>query len=236
FSWGLVLGLLATVPIFFSQATGLMSWLVDYGLVPGYYAVLHLDYGNGLRFSGLWGHPNEAGHVAALAAPGAAYIYLVYRRLAASVLVAFALLVIFYYTQSRGGLLVGFGVLALPFFYGRGRRLDIVRFVLVAVSVWAFVQLLSQFEFLSERFADAGTSGNFSERLSTVLYGIEEILSHPFGMSLDEFYSLMSAATGGVPSVHNGFLFFGLIFGWLPLAVLITVVLGSLFIRSDADV
>jgi hypothetical protein len=235
FCWGLVCGVVATVPIFVLQASGMMSALVDYGLVPGYYEILHVDFGDVLRYSGLWGHPNEASHIAALAAPGATYLYFVRRRIFPSVIVAAALLIVFFYTQSRGGFLVGGGVLALPLFFGPGGKINIPRLLLASAILSIGAMSLSHLSFLSSRFDDAGTSGNFAERLNTILNGVEALLGHPFGLSLDDFYSTMAALTGGVPSVHNGFLFFGLIFGWLPLVVLVAAITRTLFIHSDAD-
>jgi hypothetical protein len=235
FCWGLIAGLLATIPIFVLQDAGQTALLVGLGLIPGYYEVLHLDVGEALRYSGLWSHPNEAGHVAALAAPAAAYLYLVRRRLLPMLLVALALLATFYYTQSRGGLIVGGAVLAIPLFFGRERRINFFRLLLVGVCLSLAMQLVSQLDFVSSRFEDAGTEGNFAERLNSTWVGLELVLTHPFGLSLLEFHSLMAAVTGGIVSPHNGFIVFAAIFGWLPFAVLIAALLSCFSVRADAD-
>jgi hypothetical protein len=235
FCWGLTLGLLSTVPIFVLQDTGFASTLVNLGLIPGYYAVLHLDIGETSRYSGLWGHPNEAGLVAALAAPGAAYLFFSQRRVLPLALAGGALVAVFYYTQSRGGLIAGGGILAISLLWGRQGRIHILRLVLVGAALWIAVGLLSQIDFIASRFADPGTQGNFTDRLNSILFGLDIVLTHPFGMSMTDFASIMAAGTGGVATPHNGFIFFAAIFGWVPLAVLIAALVRNLSIRSDTD-
>jgi O-Antigen ligase len=235
YCWGLVLGLVATVPIFVMQANGYDSALINLGLLPGYYQIYIVTFSDVLRYSGLWGHPNEAAHVAALAAPAGAYLFLFRRRILPAALVLGAFLVIFYYTQSRGGLLVGAGILALPLLFGRRGRIDILRLVIAAATLAIGVVLLSQLDFISSRFEDAGTASNFAERLNTILFGLETALAHPFGISISDFYSIMSAGTGGVDSPHNGFIFFAVLFGWLPLAVVVSAIIRNLSVRSEGD-
>ena len=236
FCWGLILGLLASVPVFILQGTDHVGELVSLGLIPGNFQVLHLDVGGPLRYSGLWGHPNEAGHVAALAAPAGAYFFFVQRRILPTALIAGALFVIFYYTQSRGGLMVGGGVLAIPFLFSQRGKINVFRFVIAGLAILISVVLISHLDFISSRFEDAGTAGNFAERLNTIQFGLETVLAHPFGLSLTDFELIMASGTGGVPGSHDGLIFFGAIFGWLPLAFLITAVVRSLSVRSDADV
>jgi hypothetical protein len=152
YCWGLILGLLATLPILVLQDTGHASALVSLGLLPGYYQVFRLDFGDTLRYAGLWGHPNEAAHVAALAAPAGAYLYLVQRRIIPLVLVAGALLATFYYTQSRGGFLASGGILAVPLLFTRGGRINVMRALLAGVAIVIGVVLVSQIGFVSSRF------------------------------------------------------------------------------------
>jgi hypothetical protein len=235
YCWGLVLGLLATVPIFVMQDLGQEDLLVRFGLLPGFYHVLHLDVGGTLRYAGLWGHPNEASHVAALAAPAGAYLFFVRRRMLPLVLTAAALFAVFYYTQSRGGLVAGGGILALSLLIGRRGNISILRFALACVGITISVELASQFEFFSSRFADPGAAGNFADRLSSILYGVETVLTNPFGLSIYDFTEILAAGTGGVGSPHNGFLAFAGIFGWLPFAVLVVAMLRCLSIRSELD-
>jgi O-Antigen ligase len=236
YCWGLILGLLATLPIFVLQDSGNASALVNLGLLPGYYQVFRLDFGDTLRYAGLWGHPNEAAHVAALAAPAAAYLFLVQRRVFPLVLVAGALLVTFYYTQSRGGFLAGGGILAVSLLFRREGRIDIVRALLAGVAVVIGVVLISQIGFVSSRFEDAGTADNFSTRLDSVLFGLQMVITHPFGLSMLEFYSAMSSGTGGIVSPHNGFIFFAVVFGWLPFVLLMAAIIKNLHVRSNQDI
>jgi hypothetical protein len=236
YCWGLILGLLATLPIFVLQDTGNASALVSLGLLPGYYQVFRLDFGDTLRYAGLWGHPNEAAHVAALAAPAGAYLLLVQRRILPLVVVAGALLVTFYYTQSRGGFLAGGGILAVSLLFRRGGRIDVVRALLAGIAVVIVIAVVSQIGFVSSRFEDAGTADNFSTRLDTILFGLQMVVTHPFGLSMVDFYSAMSSGTGGVVSPHNGFIFFAVIFGWLPFFVVMVAIIRNLHVRSNQDI
>jgi hypothetical protein len=235
FCWGLVLGLLATVPIFAIQDAGYSSSLVGLGLVPGYYQILSLTVGDTSRYAGLWGHPNEAGHVAAIAAAAGAYFISV-RRYAPVVLVTGGLITVFYYTQCRGGILAGGAVMVLAFLLGRGRQTNLARFPVAAAVVAITIALISQLEFVTWRFEeDPSTANNFAERLSTITSGVQVALSHPFGLPYREFSEIMTAATGGVASPHNGFLLFIGIFGLLPFLVLTVAFLVNLRIRTDID-
>jgi hypothetical protein len=236
YCWGLVIGLVATVPIFVMQDLGYEAELIRFGLVPGFYQILQLDIGSTLRYAGLWSHPNEASHVAALAAPAGAYLFLVRRRLLPLVLVAAALIAVFYYTQSRGGLLAGGTILTFPLLLGRQGDIKILRVAIACMGIVGCVLVASQLDFFSSRFADPGEAGNFAERLNTILYGIATVLTNPFGLSVYDFTEMIAAGTGGVGSPHNGFLAFAGIFGWLPFAVLVIAMLRCLSMRSDLDV
>ena len=227
---------LATVPIFVLQAAGYNSTLIGLGLVPGYFKILSLDVGNTLRYSGLWGHPNEAAHIAALAAPAGAYFFHgppphPPSRADSGVLRRHFLL----YTEPRrtGRRRRGAGRSVShrqrwPHSRGadcarRRRHCDLAG------------DSGSRFDFFSSRFDDAGTAGNLAERLETIWFGLYVALTNPFGMSIAEFYAIMSSGTGGVVSPHNGFIFFAAIFGWLALAMLIVAICRNFVIRSDGD-
>jgi hypothetical protein len=236
FCWGMIFGLICTIPIFVLEAAGYTSNLVSFGLVPGYYSEYSLNIGDTARYAGLWSHPNEAGHVAALAAPAAAYLYISQRRAIAMYIAAAALLTVFYFTQSRAGLLVGASVLAFALFVGPGGRINILRLLLAAIIISVCIELLSQIEFISSRFQDPGAEGNLAERLNTNFFGLQIALSHPFGLSELDFHSILASATGGVGSPHNGFIFFAAVFGWLPFVVFIAALIKSLSIKSDCDI
>ncbi len=236
FCWGLILGGLATVPIFSLESAGYSSALIDWGLVPGYSHVFAGIVRNLPRYSGLSGHPNEAGHVAALSAAAGAYFAYVQRRFLPLVLAAGSILFIFYYTWSRGGLVAGGVVLFIPLLFSRGRtevwRLPVMIFAFVIVLV-----AISQLDFVISRFEDdPNVSNNIAGRIDSTMYALGALLSHPFGTSIEDFYSIVGSGTGGTSSAHNGFLFFGGIFGLLPLLVLLTAFLANFLIRDETDI
>ena len=236
FCWGLILGLLATVPIYALQDAGWSSTLIDWGLAAGYGETFAQMSREIPRYSGLSGHPNEAGHVAALAAAAGAYFFLVRGRVLPLMLVAGGLLATFYYTWSRGGFIAGAFTLAIPFLYARGRT-GLLRFALMSLILIGALAFLSQLDFVSARFGeDPNATLNMAERLSSILAGFQAMLTNPFGMSINEFISLVAAGSGGVASPHNGFLFFGGVFGLLPLLVLASAFAMNLRVRTDLDV
>ena len=236
FCWGLILGGVASVPIFSLESAGYSSALIDWGLVPGYSHVFEGLVRSLPRYSGLSGHPNEAGHVAALSAAAGAYFAYVQRRYLPLALAAASILLIFYYTWSRGGLVAGGVVLFIPFVFSRGRTeawrlpLMIAAFVVVLVAI-------SQLDFVMSRFEDdPNISNNIAGRIDLTTYALGAIFSHPFGTSMEDFYSIVGSGTGGTNSAHNGFLFFGGIFGVLPLLALLMVFLANFIIRDETDI
>jgi hypothetical protein len=237
FCWGLTIGLVATVPVFIIQDSSYAPQLLELGLTPGYTPEFAGIVRDTPRFAGLWGHPNEAGHVAALSAAAAGYLALVRRQLAPLVIVAACLLAVFYYSWSRGGLMVGGAILALPLLIAGGRaslpRLAIMCAILAAVFVVAL-----QFDFVAARFGDdANGADNLADRLASVWAGVRVVLANPFGMSFETFLSAVGSESGGVLSPHNGFIFFGGIFGLLPLVVLLVTFTANLLrVRSPIDV
>jgi hypothetical protein len=236
FCWGLILGGLATVPIFVLQSSGYSSILVDWGLVPGYSPVFEGIVRTLPRYSGLSGHPNEAGHVATLSAGAGAYFAYVHRRFLPLALVALCILAVFYYTWSRGGLVAGGAVLLIPFLLSRGRT-EVWRLPLMIVAFVTVLVAISQLDFVMSRFEnDPNVSNNITDRIDSTLYALDVVLSHPFGTSIADFFSVVSSGTGGTSSAHNGFLFFGAIFGLLPLIVLLTAFLANFFIRDETDI
>ena len=236
FCWGLIVGLLATIPIYVLQDAGWSAKLIEWGFASGYARTFDQLSRDMARFSGLTGHPNEAGHVAALATAAGAYFALLRRGFWPLMLVAGGLLATFYYTWSRGGLIAGGLILAIPFLYARGRA-AVLRFGVTAAVLIVAVALLSQLDFVSSRFGnDPNATDNMAQRLESILAGFQVLMTNPFGMSINEFISLVAAGSGGVASPHNGFLFFGGVFGLLPLFVLISAFAMNLRVRTDQDV
>jgi hypothetical protein len=234
FCWGLIVGLLATVPIFVLQDLGYSSSLVELGLVPGWHDMVDLGSGDIARYSGLWGHPNQAGHIAALAGAAGAY-FVFHRRWIPAVLVATALVTVFYYTESRGGLIAGGSVLALSLLFERKHKLDFFRIAIVAIAVIIVIALLLQIDFIAYRFeADPTAASNFSERLASTWAGIEVALANPLGLNLDVYNSEMFSASG-VGTPHNGFISAAIILGMVPFLLLIASFLANCRVRDEAD-
>jgi hypothetical protein len=222
FCWGLIIGMLLTVPIFIMQGLGYASTLVEYGLVPEYSQLLLYENSNLVRYAGLWGHPNDAGHVAALSAAAGAYFTFVYRRYLPLGLTSLGLLAIFYFTQSRGSLLVSGVVLAVPILFGARRKISILHILVGLIVIGIVSLLLSQLDIVAYRFTDAETGHNFSERIASTVAGLSLVLKNPLGMSVLYFQSILFY-TVGVDSPHNGFIFFAAILGVAPFAVIIFV-------------
>jgi hypothetical protein len=236
FCWGLILGLLATVPIFVLQDSVFSSKLVEWGLTPGYSQVAWTDGSGYTRYAGLWSHPNEAGHIAALSAAAGAYFAFVRRRFLPLALVFVGLISVFYYARSRGGFIAGGAIIAIPFLVARGRT-SIFRLIVMSAGLLLSIILVSQIEFIGARFGnDANEINNIAQRLESIESGLNVILTSPFGMPIDEFLAYVSAGSGGTTSPHNGFIFFGGVFGLLPLLAFLMACATSVRVRDDADV
>jgi hypothetical protein len=234
FCWGLVVGVLATVPIFVLQAMGYASTLLEWGLVPGYAETY--DVADVIRYSGLWAHPNEAAHVAAISAAAGAYFSFVHRRFLPSALVAFSLLAVFYFTAGRAGLVVGYAVLLIPILLSR-RIPYMWRAVIIMAALATMAVFATNMNFVTYRFGnDQNMVSNIHDRLVSTIYGLQYIFSHPLGSSIADISSSVNLATGGIGSVHDGFLFFGAVFGLLPLVILLVSFVTNFYVRSDADI
>lgn len=236
FCWGLIVGLMATVPIFVAQDLGYTSALMDLGLLPGYSRIFEGIVRDVPRYSGLSGHPNEAGHVAALSAAAGAYFAFARGRFLPLAFVAASLVVIFYYTWSRGGLLVGGIILAIPFLFAR-RGAAAWRSVVMAGLLAIILLIASETDFVASRFSeDPNAANNITDRIESTLYSLELMFTHPLGMSATDLALVINSGTGGVGSAHNGFFFFGGIFGLLPLIILLAAFIANLRVRDDVDV
>ena len=237
FCFGLVFGLAGSIGIFVLQNSGVPeSQLVAWGLAPGFRPYLFEIARELPRYSGLWSHPNEVGHVAALGAPGAAYLYLVQRRFWPLVLTAICLLATFYFCWSRGGFTAGALTLIIAMLWPRDGKIGATHIVAILAMVAAAFGL-TQIDFISSRFAaDPNVQGNITERLELDLQGLYLAIQHPLGLSINDYFSEITSATGGVGSPHNGFLFFGAVLGVLPLCVLVWALIANLNPREERDV
>jgi hypothetical protein len=233
----LIIGLLATIPIFVIQDSQYSSKLIEWGLTAPYAQDEFIGSGGDfIRYAGLSGHPNEAGHVAALSAAAAAYFAYARRKFLPAVIVSVGLLAVFYYARSRAGLFAGGTVVGLSLIVARG-RVNFVRLTVMLGIVVLSVFLVLQIDFVAARFSDdVAESSNIADRLGSALAGLQVLLAHPFGLPIDVFSSEVFSLSGGLPTPHNGFIFFGGIFGLLPLLALLTVCVVSLRVRDDKDV
>jgi hypothetical protein len=185
------------------------------------------------RYSGLWGHPNEASHVAALASAAGAYLLLARKSVLAVVLVAACLFGVFYFTLSRGGLMIGGAVLALAVLLQPGRGIKLPAIGLCAAVVMLFV---SQFSDLTARFTDnVDAGGNLNERLDSMLAAIPIILAHPFGQPIVDFQHALERSTLVVATPHNGFLFLAGILG-IPALLVFLAALGTNLLHARSNV
>ena len=236
FCTGLIAGLACTLPIFLLQDSKIpLAQLSNWGLAPAYRPDLNEIAREMPRYAGLWSHPNEVGHVAALGGPAGAYWYLARRKALPLIIVVICLLATFLFCWSRGGLVSGFSVIAIALLWPKDGRIGSTQVVGVVIVGLAAL-LVTQLDFISARFtSDQNFEGNISERLETILQGFRLVLTNPIGLSVDDYMSALDALTGGVKSPHNGFLFFGAVFGVLPVVALIYAMIVNLRPREPSD-
>jgi hypothetical protein len=222
FCYGIVAGFVASIGVFALQDGSISrSTLLSWGLMAGYATEIGGYIRDTPRYSGLWGHPNEAGHVGALAAAAGVYFYVTQRKILPLVVVSACLVALFYYTLSRGGLIAGGATLAIAVLIPRNGKILDPRVLTGLFFIVVVALVVSQFDFLFVRFAgDDNATGNFSERLDTTLAGIQVMLKHPLGLSVADFISELDGLSGGVGSPHNGFVLIGAVLG---LGVLIAI-------------
>lgn len=238
FCYGLIAGLAASVGIFVLQDAEISrSTLLSWGLVAGYAD----QYGGYLRdtprYSGLWGHPNEAGHVGALAAGAGAYFYLGKRRIIPAVVLVVSLCAYFYYTLSRGGLIASGATILIALVIPKNGKIADPRLFLSLLLAAALLLAISQLDFISSRFTtDTNAEGNIQERLVSTLAGLRIALTNPLGMSIPDFISELASSTGGVSSPHNGFIFTGAVLGLLPLIAIVAALVMNFRMAETVDV
>ena len=235
FCYGLIIGLVGSVGLMAVVASGLFptQTLAGMGLTAGYAAEFGGYIRETPRSSGLWGHPNEAGHVATLAAGAAAFLYTADRRLVPLAVTGAAFLAVFYFTLCRAGFAAGVIVLMLALLipaYRRGFGSGLIAVVLIGAFVFA-----ANLDVLGARLADdANATDNARERLTSSATGIWLALEHPFGQSLTDFSRNMSSFTA-VETPHNGFIFAAAILGIPTFFVLLSSMVANLFINYRSD-
>lgn len=235
FCYGLVAGLIGSVGLMGLVASGLFptQTLAEMGLTAGYAAEFGGYVRDTPRSSGLWGHPNEAGHVAVLASSAAAFLYITDRRVIPFIAAVAALLAVFYFTLCRAGfgasaliLMIGLLVPAYRRGFGSG---------LIAVALIGAFIFVANLDVLGTRLADdANASDNALERVTSSAVGIWLALENPFGQSIADFSHAMSERTS-VATPHNGFIFAAAIFGIPVFLILFSVISANLFVKRRSE-
>ena len=176
------------------------------------------------RASGIFGHPNGAAGCILIAIP--ILIGMVEeRRLPRSALwlgVGIEALV-FYFTKSRGSLLVSAGLLAYWLLVCAPPLYRVPSAILMAIAGVLLLGALSHLDFTQSvwlrRFADTeAISTNASDRWWTITTAFDLVLRHPFGIG-SSYGALLAEATG-TDAAHNAFLELALL-GGLPLAIFV---------------
>lgn len=235
FCWGLIIGLLATLAVFAVQDSVYYSKLSDWGLMPRYAPRAFTGEGGIWRFAGLSGHPNEAGHVAALSAAAGAYFAIVRRKFLPIVIVAAGLIAVFYYTRSRAGFFAGGATISLSLLIAQG-RVTFFRFTVMLIVVIISLVLLSQIDFVASRFTDDRlASSNITDRVGSTLYGLHLLLAQPFGTPIVVVMTTL-VSYSGQSTPHNGLIFFGVVFGLVPLLILLWAFTSSVRVHAKTDI
>jgi len=98
-----------------------------------------------VRFPGMWGHPNEAGHMAALTTVAASFLYVRRKSALAVVLSLVAVVGTFLFTANRGGVIASAIIVATASVFGpdlKARNFGRLAIIICAVvmlgiaSVW----------------------------------------------------------------------------------------------------
>lgn len=237
FCWGILLGGLLSLIVFVMEANGMTGLAKAIGLAQATQNVQMVAVGGGIgRLTGMWGHANEVGHVLAIAAPAAGYLFVSKRERMPLVILGIILAVCFFYTANRGGIIAAMAT-CIAMLFARKESIAVQRnsilLTLGAMAVIAYaLYFLPPPAFIYERFADdAAMTNNASGRMATTLAGIEIALRHPFGMQVQDWRSALLSQTG-FQTPHNGFISManglGVPFLLMYLFALVVVVIAGL--------
>ncbi|PZU07037.1 O-antigen ligase [Sphingomonas sp.] len=235
FCWGLLFGALTSLLVFVMQAIGLGGLAISLGLSQPRQVIQGLVDGSS-RLTGMWGHANEVGHILAISAPAAGYLFVSRRDRAPLVLLAIIMGGCFFFTANRGGMIAAIITCIAMFFARKESVMEQRRPLLITLALLAVVGYALYFlpapEFIFARFTeDSNINNNASGRLGTTLAGLEMAVTHPFGMSGVDWRSALRSRTG-FSTPHNGFIAMtnsiGLPFVLMYLVALVTVVLAGL--------
>ncbi|QJU57104.1 O-antigen ligase family protein [Sphingomonas sp. AP4-R1] len=212
FCWGILIGGLFSLLVFVMEANGLTGLAKAIGLTQPTQSLQKIGSDDGFtRLTGMWGHANEVGHVLAIAAPAAGYLYVSRRERMPLVLLGLITMACFFFTANRGGVIAVI-VTGLAMLVARKERVDIKRksflfTMLGVVGVCYALYFLPSPDFIYARFAgDSGAiNSNASGRLVTTRLGIDIALHHPFGMGVTDWRAALERGSG-FQTPHNGFI------------------------------
>jgi O-antigen ligase len=176
-------------------------------------------YGDRLRATGIWSHPNELAQVQALGVAYALALGLTVRSAGAQICaLAVALAVItltFAATQTRAFLVVSAlltlcALLRLASAKGPAGRFAIAGLVLAAIAA---AMMAAGDRFLKVTGGGQTLGDNLAERMATWAEAAALLLRSPGGYGFEGRLDAMAGATGALSATHNAFLGLGLTYG-----------------------
>jgi O-antigen ligase len=236
FCWGLLIGALVSLIVFVMQAAGLGSLAIALGLSQPRQVIQELGGSGFSRLTGMWGHANAVGHILAIAAPAAGYLFIARRDRLPLILLAVIMGTCFFFTANRGGMIAAVLTCIAMLFMRKESVMAQRRTFLIAIGGLVGISYAMYFlpspEFIYVRFTeDSGINSNASGRVATTLSGIELAIRHPFGLSSTDWRASLKENTGFI-TPHNGFITLayqmGLPFLLMYLAAIVGCVLAGL--------
>lgn len=230
FCWGLLIGALLSLVVFVMEANGMSGLAKLLGLTQSNQTIQKIGVSDGFsRLTGMWGHANEVGHVLAIAAPAAGYLYVARRERMALLVLAIVTGACFYFTANRGGVIAVLVTCIVMLFARKEvvavkRRSILIMLAALAVISYALYFMPSP-DFIYARFSDeSGATKNASGRVETTLAGIELALQHPFGIGDTDWRAALQARTG-FSTPHDGFISMAYEMG-LPFVLMVMVAMA----------
>jgi hypothetical protein len=211
FCWGILIGALLSLIVFVMEAHGMTGLAQSLGLAQPNQTVQKMGGEDGFsRLTGMWGHANAVGHVLAIAAPAAGYLFVSRRERMPLVLLGIIMLVCFYFTANRGGIIATM-VTGVVMLFARKesiraqRRSILITLGGLAVVAYGLYYLPSP-DFIYARFSGgSGMNNNATGRVVTLMAGLDLAVRHPFGMSITDWGDALHRSTG-FDTPHNGFI------------------------------
>jgi len=168
-------------------------------------------------------NPNSLGHHTA---PLLLFLYfqLFWNRPIFTKEVALALLALpatcIYLTQSKGSYLTAFGAFVAGQCFGRPKYVQAVVLALAVTGGWAGIKLLPRMEQLEQPSREEGIGG----RLSSFIYGLEVMNTHPNGVGWYRFIEHRQRETGVKLAAHSSYVECGADLGRFGLGLFLGVI------------